>query len=105
MSVASEPRTIPTRRRVVDSGGDWRDRAACVGRDPEMWALAGHLTEANIRAIRICGSCPVRAWCLAWALEIAPHEMIFAGETWKMGRRVRSRAVAQARHGVPREEA
>jgi WhiB family redox-sensing transcriptional regulator len=47
--------------------GDWRDRALCLGMDPELWFP---VTGPSPRAKRVCVACPVRAECLAFALAI-----------------------------------
>jgi WhiB family redox-sensing transcriptional regulator len=47
---------------------DWRRRAACVGVDPELWFPVGPLADVS-EARAVCVGCPVRAVCLAWALE------------------------------------
>jgi Transcription factor WhiB len=44
---------------------DWRERAACRGRDPTWWF--GSPFEQAV-ALRVCASCPVRIECLYAAL-------------------------------------
>jgi WhiB family transcriptional regulator, redox-sensing transcriptional regulator len=56
--------------------GDWRDRAACRGEDPELWFADGHgpgwpPSAEEVRAKAICSGCPVAAACLSWALTHA----------------------------------
>lgn len=55
---------------------DWRARAACRDMDGELFfptAEAGQERErAEAAAKRVCAGCPVRAQCLAWALEVLP---------------------------------
>lgn len=67
----------------------WRDRAACVGHDPETF-FPGHTETtsalADIAAAQaICARCPVKADCLAWAIA---HKVdgIWGGTT-ETGRR------------------
>ena len=42
------------------------DRGACVGANPEIFD--GETTEAIQEAKSICGGCPVKQKCLAWAV-------------------------------------
>lgn len=44
--------------------------AACVKFPSEWWDIeTGTLTKENVRALRICGTCPVKDKCLARAKE------------------------------------
>ena len=56
---------------------DWRHRAACRDADPEIFfpvAEAGPvLAAAETRALAYCARCPVRADCLAFALDALPY--------------------------------
>lgn len=48
-----------------DRGRDWRDDAACVGVDPELFFS---ITDHGVQAAKtICGDCPVQAACRQWA--------------------------------------
>lgn len=55
----------------------WRDEAACLGHDPELWQESVHEgpwapaadTENTRFARNICGTCPVREACLQDALQ------------------------------------
>jgi Transcription factor WhiB/Homeodomain-like domain len=57
--------------------GDWRDRAACRWVDPELFfptAESGPLLDRQVAAAKaVCAGCPVRARCLAWALDALPY--------------------------------
>lgn len=56
-------------------------RAACLHDDPELFfpdCTAGPVVD---RAKRICGSCPVRARCLDWALSNGVASGIWGGRT------------------------
>ena len=51
---------------------DWRDKAACLTVDPELFFPVGNsgpalnqIAEAKV----VCRRCPVVSDCLAWALE------------------------------------
>lgn len=61
---------------------DWRNRAACRGRDPELWwPVDVRLTPAVQEALTICAECPVREQCLAWAYEQGEQYGIWGGLT------------------------
>lgn len=53
---------------------------ACWGVDPELFFGAADSAEGHPvwgwehRALAVCAGCPVRARCLAWALEFSPEE-------------------------------
>lgn len=43
---------------------DWQNHAACLDFDPEAWFVPEDHTLQIHQAIKICMSCPVRAFCL-----------------------------------------
>jgi WhiB family redox-sensing transcriptional regulator len=43
----------------------WRDRAACIGADPDLFFPVTARDEAEAKAI--CSRCPSRAECLGYA--------------------------------------
>jgi hypothetical protein len=59
------------------TGQDWRSRAACRGVEPELFfpvAESGPQWAAQVaEAKAVCAGCPVRAECLAFALERLPY--------------------------------
>ena len=66
---------------------DW-SQARCRER-PEWWEVLGvNLSEANRRAIALCGSCPVLDACGRWAAGLAFDGMIVAGEVRRQPLRV-----------------
>ena len=92
---------------VGRSTDTWRAHGACRTTDPETFfpvAEAGpEFDRAVARAKQVCAGCPVRAECLAWAVEELPHGI--AGgmtederRTTRLARRARIREVAVARH-------
>ncbi len=53
------------------SQGTWRDRAACLDADPDLFfpvGTTGPALRQVAEAKAICQACPVREPCLAWAL-------------------------------------
>ena len=65
--------------------GDWRDRARCVGRDPELFFPVGDKDEAAKNTINkakaVCIRCPVVEKCLSYALETRQDSGIWGGKT------------------------
>ena len=53
----------------TNPGPDWRARAACLGRDPEMFFPQPADRDGEDEAVAICRRCPVEADCLADAIE------------------------------------
>lgn len=59
--MASLPRYLPDNR-------DWVGSAVCASVDPELFfPRTGQPAD---KAKRICGTCPVQAECLSWALHV-----------------------------------
>ena len=58
---------------------DWRDRALCTGRDTEVWFPEDD--QPAIVGKSYCRRCPVRADCLAHALERGERYGIWGGLT------------------------
>lgn len=75
--------------------GPWRDDAACLGHDPEMWtgddfARNPYSGLVIAEALAICREqCPVRAECLADALERREKFTIRGGYTPEQRDRMR----------------
>jgi WhiB family transcriptional regulator, redox-sensing transcriptional regulator len=59
------------------SWGDWRDQAACIGEDPEIFFPPQY--ENATAAKRICARCTVRGDCLDYALEHNLQHGIWGG--------------------------
>jgi hypothetical protein len=54
--------TRPSTQLTADGSGDWRDRAACVGDNPNEW------DECTQYAREVCRACPVAIQCLDAAM-------------------------------------
>ena len=63
-----QPAPIST-QTDTDPGPDWRARAACLGHDPETFFPQPADREGETEAIAICSGCPVKADCLADAMQ------------------------------------
>jgi WhiB family redox-sensing transcriptional regulator len=72
---------------------DWRSRAACRHIDPELFfpeGSAGPALQATTLAKQACGTCPVQAQCLLWALDHGVAFGIWGGHTEGERRELRS---------------
>jgi WhiB family redox-sensing transcriptional regulator len=70
---------------------DWRDDAACAGMDTELWfPVSAFPKGAELQRVRraqeVCGPCPVRISCLAFALRTGQRG-IWGGLTEQQRRR------------------
>ncbi|MGH8905726.1 MAG: WhiB family transcriptional regulator [Egibacteraceae bacterium] len=82
---------------------DWRDNAACLTSDPELFfpvGSTGPAVEQTERAKAVCAECPVTANCLAWALETGQAHGIWGRLAEDERRVLRSRR----RHAKPRRQ-
>jgi len=65
--------------------GDWRERAACLDQDPELFfpiGEAGHSPDAQIAdAVAVCHRCEVAKECLRFAVDINADHGIWGGRT------------------------
>jgi len=58
----------------------WRDEALCANApDADLWFPDRGDRATAAAARRICGMCPVRAQCLAFAIVARPEDGIWAG--------------------------
>jgi WhiB family redox-sensing transcriptional regulator len=81
---------------------DWRDEAACLRTDPDLFfpvSTAGPAQRQVDEAKRICQACPVRTPCLAWALGQGDSSGIWGGTTEDERRAIRRAAIPRARTG------
>ncbi|WP_314222830.1 WhiB family transcriptional regulator [Streptomyces zaehneri] len=71
---------------------DWRDQAACVGEDPEIFFplsdLAAPGTEASL-ARAVCRRCAVLIDCRDWAVEHGEDDGIWGATTAAQRRSIR----------------
>lgn len=73
---------------------DWRDQAACLGEDPELFFPVG-TTGPAVRQIEqaksVCCRCPVISPCLEFAIETGQDEGIWGGTTGDERRTLKGR--------------
>ena len=82
---------VPT---TTTAGHRWRDNAACLGLDTELFFPVDNRPTSVETARRVCRGCPVRAECLADALATEEPALRFGvvGGTTPGERRVLHRA-------------
>jgi WhiB family transcriptional regulator, redox-sensing transcriptional regulator len=79
----------------VTGRANWRDDAACLHADPDLFfpiASTGPALDQIGEAKRICAACPVRKPCLAWALDQGIVSGIWGGTSEDERRAIRGAA-------------
>ena len=67
---------------VIDEAADWRSLGACLSADPDLFfpISPGGASQRQVkRAKAICGICPVKAQCLAFAVETRQVHGVWGG--------------------------
>jgi WhiB family transcriptional regulator, redox-sensing transcriptional regulator len=60
----------------------WRFLARCADQDPDLFfpvGSSGPALRQTMRAKAVCAQCPVRAECLAWALDTGQPHGVWGG--------------------------
>ena len=81
----------------------WRDRAACLGVDPELFFPIGNTGPALLQieeAKAVCRRCKVVEPCLSWAVESRQEDGVWGGQSADERRAVKRRN-ARARRADP----
>lgn len=79
-------------------GADWRDDAACLHVDPDLFFPVGTIgpgLDQVDEAKRICQACPVQQRCLAWAVDLRTVSGIWGSTTDDERRDIRGRRPAR----------
>jgi WhiB family transcriptional regulator, redox-sensing transcriptional regulator len=76
------------------AGQEWRNSAACRGGSPEWWHPERGRTQWA--QVKICGTCPVRAECLQFALDNNELHGVWGGCSAKQRLRARQRGLTAA---------
>ena len=75
---------------------DWRNRAACLDEDPELFFPIGNTGPALLQideAKQVCHRCPVVEDCLQWALESGQDAGVWGGMSEDERRALKRRTV------------
>ena len=78
---------------------DWRSKAACLDKDPELFFPVGNTGPALLQieeAKAICRTCPVQEVYLQWAIETGQDSGVWGGMS-EDERRALKRRKARAR--------
>ena len=99
MTATSSPSSAGTRAAAptADVGGNWRQRAACLTEDPELFFPIGSTGPAIRQAEEartICRRCPVVAECLTWALDAGVEHGVWGAQTEDERRALRRRRLS-----------
>ena len=79
---------------------DWRNRAACIDEDPELFfpvGTTGPAVEQADAAKRVCARCDVREPCLEFALATNQESGVWGGTSEDERRKLRKQWLAQQR--------
>jgi WhiB family redox-sensing transcriptional regulator len=80
----------------------WRDRAACLDEDPELFFPIGN-TEPAFRQIEearaVCLRCEVREICLNWAMETRQEAGVWGGQSAEQRQSLKRRNARARRAG------
>lgn len=79
---------------------DWRDDAACLHADPDLFfpvSTTGPALRQADEAKLICRACPVQAQCLAWALRQGVSSGVWGGTTEEERHAIRRAALPATR--------
>src|SRR5215207_8578167 len=75
-------RTAPTASSRSTISMDWRDRAACLDEDPELFFPIGNTGPAILQieeAKAVCRRCDVVETCLRWAIDSGQDAGVWGG--------------------------
>ena len=82
---------------ATDEAADWRSRGACLSADPDLFfpiSPGGASQRQEKRAKAVCATCPVKAECLAFAVETRQVHGVWGGlgeeELAQLGRSLRA---------------
>jgi WhiB family redox-sensing transcriptional regulator len=85
---------------MPDAQDDWRMRAACAGRDPELW-FPDKIDHLSIRRAKsVCVRCPVTEECSAAAVARNEEYGIWGGKTYDERTIANSRFSGNVNHGT-----
>lgn len=98
---------VPRHTKFVidDPAPGWRDRAECLGMDPEDWFPVSELESgvalAHVESVKlICDRCPVIDSCLSWALGAQEQHGIWGGMTAKERASLKRRVARSQQRGA-----
>ena len=81
-AVTTGARGLRLFRQKVSGPMDWRSKAACLDKDPELFFPVGNTGPALLQieeAKAVCRSCEVVDTCLKWAMESGQDSGVWGG--------------------------
>ena len=81
-AVTTGARGLRLFRQKVSGPMDWRSKAACLDKDPELFFPVGNTGPALLQieeAKAVCRSCEVVDTCLKWAMESGQDAGVWGG--------------------------
>ncbi len=82
---------------------NWRDKAACLAENPELFFPIGSAEPAMIQqqqAKKVCARCVVREECLQWAIDVHQDHGVWGGLGENERRALRRRAARARVHSA-----
>ena len=75
----------------------WRERAACLDQDNDLWF--SFEPEQKAQAVEICRCCAVRNQCLQFALSVRPSTIagVWGGKDFSQAKSLRRRLQREAK--------
>ncbi|MGH8885081.1 MAG: WhiB family transcriptional regulator [Egibacteraceae bacterium] len=80
---------------------DWRDKAACLDEDPELFfpiGTTGRALDQIEEAKAVCAQCPVIQECLEWALDTKQDAGVWGGKSEEERRTLRRKRGRRGKH-------
>ncbi len=93
---ALEAACRPARTGRILAPGQWAEQALCAQADPDAW-FPERGGRGLAAALRICGTCPVRAQCLEYALSGADTWQGISSGIWGGTTPVQRRVIRRTR--------
>jgi WhiB family redox-sensing transcriptional regulator len=76
----------------------WRNRAACLEENPELFVPIGNTGPALMEAKAVCRRCEVTEDCLSWAMGSRQEEGVWGGLAAEERRALRRRNARAREH-------
>ena len=103
-AVTTGARGLRLFRQKVSGPMDWRSKAACLDKDPELFFPVGNTGPALLQieeAKAVCRSCEVVDTCLKWAMESGQDSGVWGGMSEDERRAMKRRAARARRRRRP----
>ncbi len=83
---------------LSDLGSEWREFAACSGRQDDLFFPVNEAEVSLVRAAKaVCQACPVQEECLSYAIETGQMDGVWGGMTSRERRVLRRKRVVRIR--------